>query len=429
MIVPYFSVVVITCVIATFITGKRNVALFYLCALTFLPDSVHFVAGSVNMWGSDILSLIIFMIVMIRGGFSSPFKFHFVDTLLPFVAIYRGVCLLATGEEMGTAVQGGVRWFIPWVIPYFIARMGVRTWDGFKKVITAWLITAVILSGLSMVEAYTGRNALAQLGIGWNPYEVKFGLWRSHGPFNSMHIFGMFLANMSVLSLALYCASTKTKRIYLPIFIVTALGAFSTTASTGWMQAIIGACFMIFYRFRQYWKIWVYGFLAANIFVHFASSNGLHFFYARRLGALGEAYYRAKLIDDVLAIMPGHWLFGHGTSMINIWFVSYEDICNHWLLFLVKAGTPGFLALVVFYALMLWRLKECYGVLEGYPGERVFLWGILSVLFSLTVSWFFIALYGSDIAVFSSFFGLVVSLPDLARYSQSGGAREMIEER
>ncbi len=182
---------------------------------------------------------------------------------------------------------------------------------------------------------------------------------------------------------------------------------------------------MLLYRFRAYWKLWTYGFLAVNVFIHFVSSRGLHFFYARRLVGLGEAYYRAVLIDEVFSKMPGHWLLGHGENKINLWFVSYEDICNNWLLFLVRMGLLGFLCLVIFYILMLLKLRESYALLSNYRGERIFLWGILSILVSLIVSWFFIALYGSDIAMFSSFFGLVVSLPALARYSLSGKAGQL----
>jgi hypothetical protein len=75
---------------------------------------------------------------------------------------------------------------------------------------------------------------------------------------------------------------------------------------------------------------------------------------------------------------------------------------------------------------MLFRLKKCYLILERFPGERIFLWGILSFLVAVAISWFFIALFGADTTLFSFFFGLIVSLPDIAETTLKNRSRSSI---
>lgn len=415
MKLAYALIIILIGVLLTPLMSRKNLALPFALCLPFLPSYINFPVGSVNIWSSDLLSVLVLSLILLFSLSKTPNRLLAMDLLLPLACLWRGIGLAISGEDMNTAIQGSIRWMLPWVLPYFIGRFGIGSWEGFKRTLKAMFVIGMLVGGFGAFEAFTGRNILAVLGIGWNPTDIKFGLWRSKSTYTSMHILGMHLAVLCVLSLSLYFAHQRKRRLYLIVAVILGFGTFVSTSSTGVMQGLGGLGFMLLYRYRQYWKVWTYGFLFLNVVGHFLSRDGIHYVYARRLTGMGEAYYRAVLIDTVLEQMPGYWLFGRGNNEVHLWFVSYEDICNQWLYFLVKAGLPGFLCLAAFYVLMLLRLRETYTLLSGFRGERVFLWGILSTLVAVVVSWFFIALFGSDISLFAFYFGMIVSTPDLAR--------------
>ncbi|MCA9439350.1 MAG: hypothetical protein KC964_00980 [Candidatus Omnitrophica bacterium] len=412
----YIAVIVLTGVILTLVVSRKNSALGFALTVPLLPSYINSPVGTVNIWGSDLLALAVLMVVLIVSVPRSPSRVMWIDLLLPFACIWRGFGMFMNDVDLSACAQQSIRWIMPWVLPYLIGRFGVTSWEGFKRVIHAMLLLGVIITFFAGIEAFTGRNIITTLtGFGWNPGRIKFGLFRARSTFTSPHILGMFLATLAILALSLYLANQTKKPLYLFMFIALALGTFFSTASTGVMLGLSGLCFMVLFAFRSIWKIWVYGGLAAGILIHFISSDGIHYVITRRLTGMGEAYYRAVLIDTVLAQMPGHWMFGHGEEEIHLWFTSYEDICNQWIYFLAKGGLPSFFALAVFFVLMLLRLRTCYHMLDGYRGEQIFLWGVLSTLVATSISWFFIALFGSDVSIFTFYFGMIVSLPDLAR--------------
>lgn len=412
----YIAIVVFIGVIIALSANRKNVAIAFALTAPFLPNYINAPIGSVNIWGADILAIVILVLVLVFSLPKSPTTLLPMDFLLPAACLWVGVGYLANGETLDASFQRMSRWMIPWVIPYFIGRFGVTSWEGFKKILRAMVFLGLLLTILAGFEAFTGRNVLnALFGFGWNPGDVKFGLFRSGATFTSFHIFGMYMATISILSMGFFLSSQGQQSLYLICFFVLALGTFFATASTGVMLGLAGLAFLTLYPIRGYWKFWLYGFIVLNIVIHFLSKDGIHFFYTRRMIGFGEAYYRAVLIDTVLEQMPGHWLFGHGDALISVWFVSYEDICNNWLLFLVRGGLPSFLCLVAFFFLMLLRLRACYDLIQEYRGERILIWAILGTLVGTTLAWFFIALFSSDIGVFSFYFGMIVTLPDLAR--------------
>lgn len=415
MNLAYLFVVLTLSLIGTLFVDRKHIATPYICALPFLPGSVQITAGPFSIWGTDLLSVSTFFLIVLRGGLAPPFKVSFIDVLLPAMCCWRAICLVVAGEDASTMVQGFARWFSPIVIPYLIGRIGCCSWEGMKTVIKGALFAGLIVTAFTAFEALTGRNVLGLIGLSRNPEEIKWGLWRSRATFGSLHILGMYLAFLSILSLSLYVAARRKMALF--IFLILVTGSVLSTAATGVMLAGLGIGFMCLYPVRNYYRVWGLGILALMVFVHFVSSDGIHYVFARRLGFMGQSYYRARLVDEVIARMANRWLFGLGNEHVTLPFLSFEDICNMWLYFLARAGLPGFLCWSVLYLFLLVRLRDCYRFITDYQGERLFIWGIIGALFSLGTAFNYIALYGSDIALFTFFFGLIVSLPGLATHN------------
>jgi len=413
----YILAALVLCTGATLSISRKNPALPYVFFLALLPGTVNVAFGSVYVWGSDLLSVTTLLVLIGRQGLSPPFRLNVADFLLPFIPIWSGIGFSAFGMDSSSVVQGICRTAASLYLPYLVARMGATTWEGMKRVLNAMIVTGLVVTLFTAYEALTGNNVLSAFGLSTDPDAKKWDLWRSKATFNSIHILGMFLGFLSVICLSLFFASTKTQKKYLFFTIVLLVGTVMSTSATGVMLAAVGFGFLCLFPFRQYWKIWFFGLLFLHIAAHFASSSGIHYVYARRLTFLGVSYYRAELIDEVLRRMPGHWLLGLGTEKVTLWYLTYEDMCNWWLSLLARGGLPCFACFSAFYVLMLLRLKECYSLLLSYKGEIVFLWGMLSALVALAISMNFISLYGSDVAFFSFLYGLVVSMPDLARAS------------
>lgn len=423
MNVIYISVVISICAIATFAVNKKYMALPYVLCVTILPAHVNIIVGTVNVWGLDLLSVVIIPIIIIRGGLRRPFHFSSLDLLLPFMCFWMGVCRMHAGDDVNSVFQGVVRSFSPWCFPYFIARMGCRSWESLRKIMIVLSWWGVFLAFATMFEALTGQNVLTRLvGIGSNPHLIKWGIFRSRGTMSSFHILGMALAVLGIYAMALFMSKPKKHSAFLIVSGILLVGVITSTSATGVMLAIMGMMFLSLYGIREHVPRLLTIFFFLNVIAHFASQDGIHFVYARRLGFLGEAWYRAKLIDETIAGMSSkmiHWVFGMGNTKIKVGTV--DDMCNMWLLVMVLGGLPGFFALISFFVGMLLRLKRAYLLVYPFSGERLLLWGILSVFVAMAGAWFYIALYGSDIAFYSFFFGLVVNLPDLANWALHGG--------
>lgn len=417
MKIIYIISVLTLSLVGTLSIDRKQLAIPYYCALVFLPSDLSFTLGTVNIWGTDLLSVLTLLVIILRGGLAPPFKVSFIDILLPLMCCWRAICLIVAREDASTLVQDFFRWFLPYFFPYAIGRIGCRSWTGMKNLIRVMLSVALILCAFTAIEAFTGHNVLNQIGLGLPPRDIKWGLWRSHATLSSLHILGMYFGFLSIVSLSSFIADPKDDKRSLVTFFILSIGTVMSTSATGITLAAIGLGFMFLYPLRNYYKIWGMSLLALNVLVHFASTNGIHHVYANRLSFLGESYYRALLIDEVLARMANHWLFGLGNEKVTVWFVSYEDICSMWLWFLARAALPGFLCWSLFYLFLFGKLRICYRLIIDHEGERLFVWGMVSAIFALGCALHYIAFVGSDVALFTLFFGLIASFPDLAAYS------------
>lgn len=414
----YIASVILVCGLLTILVNKKCLGWPYLLGLTLLPSFANIIMGTYNVWGTDLLSIVLLPLLLLRGAAKAPFKPMMIDLLLPLMVVCRGLSLFLNGADFENVYQQSVRWFSPYVFPYFVGRMACSSWEGVRRLVSTMIVICVFLSGLTIFEGITGVNALNSLfNISINPDDIKWGFFRSRATFASPHILGMWLGVLFIMSVCLFFSSPKHFSLMAPCFIIIGCGVFISTSATGLMLAIIGLAFLPFYVLRGYWRVWLSLIVAWNLFVHFASKDGITYFYARRLSFMGTAFYRARLFSHVPVEMSGNWLFGLGNSPVHVPPWSYEDICVHWLWILVRTGLLGFLCFTGLMVAMMLRIRECYSLVSEFRGERIFVWGILSSVIAIFLAWFFIALFGSDINLFAFYIGFVISLPDLAKAS------------
>ncbi|GAJ20755.1 unnamed protein product, partial [marine sediment metagenome] len=165
------------------------------------------------------------------------------------------------------------------------------------------------------------------------------------------------------------------------------VGIFSSMSSGPMLAAILSILFIVFYRWRKYWKP-----VAIIIIVMCGSVEVIsnrHFYDI--LGGFtlvpATAWYRSKLIDVALfeGGMSGHWLTGYGLFVDPGWGPlidgrDHTDAVNHYVLILARYGLIGLVPFLVMCTMAVKRLIDAYKA-SIYDSDKWLVWCLSAGLF------------------------------------------------
>lgn len=388
------------------------VAILLLALL--LPPEVRF-----NIAGQTIysyrLACILFAPPLIWAMLKGQFKFRFNDLVFTMAALWVvGAFVVVYGAQKGGTSGVGIA--IDMLLPYFLARRSIRTFNDFRYLLILLAPVALAITGLMALEAVThfrfgrtpaqalfGSLGAAEFGAGQGPVsfsDVRYGFLRAMGPFSHPILAGTFFACM--MPLYYFSSLRGWPKVVGALSCIGAIFSFSSAAIFG---IIIFVVLAVYDRIRALisflnWPIFIAATLAVLLIVHMLSNGGIISILIRSTLNPQTGYFRLLI-----------WEFGTKTVEENPWFgIAFEryyapeglpsSVDAIWLAFAIRSGLPmsillGLSTLIAMFGVMLRVGKERPSDNRLLIGLAIsltmfFLIGFTVTFFGGLLIWFFI---------------------------------------
>ncbi len=287
------------------------------------------------------------------------FRFTWLDV---FVATSFGAAFvsLTVNEPFSKVLirEGGT--FLDAVLPYFIARLLIRTREDIYRLIKGFLVISIPVALVGAIQSVSGTNLYSFLEVQGEVGEdhMRLGLHRADASFGNAIPFGLFFTAVIPLVVGLWHTNTL-KKIHIVIGVALGVaGVFSSLSSAPVFALVACVGFLCFHPVRRYWFFLVAGVVICISAVELYSNRHFYHVLTRFAFSSSTGYYRIELVEEALGGgMDGHWLFGYGyvgmgTEDPNPEFDwVHQDLVNVYIGDLAQTGLVGLIpALVLHFA-------------------------------------------------------------------------------
>ena len=396
----------------------------YMAALAWYPVYLTIPVGTIDFTVCRIVIIAIYAKLLF--GTELPYRFEFI-WLDKLIIIYFLCHIIAGLQTMPVGFflvnRGGA--IFDQVLPYFAVRLVVRQKEHFFTLLKGCLIIAAPLSLLGFYQCLTGDNPVAFLqkyaafgaSLKYIP-EPRAGFYRANITFGETIMFGFFFAMLGPICCGLLQNVRRNKWLYFGGVGLMALGVFSSMSGGAMLAAILASVFIVFYYFREHWKIVTATIVSGCVFLEIVCKHHFYYFPARFSFSEGTAWYRGRLLDIVLfeGGMSGHWLLGYGYRnpgwgpMIEGW--SGTDLVNAYLAILCCYGLMGLIPFVFVVWAAMRRLFIAFRR-STLGSEKWFIWCLSGSMFGLLAGMMTASLFGPPATVFYIMLGFCGVMPNL----------------
>ena len=239
---------------------------------------------------------------------------------------------------------------LEYLVPYFTARVFVRTREELAAVIKVFVWLALGISFFTWIEATTTFSVFQ---LGSNAYvEQRLGFYRSSGPFPGPIQWGFFASSLVAFMLSQVMGP---RGFTVGNFIATALmlgAVFTSLSSAAFMTAAIQIGLTIYLlmsaRLDRPWLLFAVGAVLFYVFIDLLSNRTpVHVFFSYATLNPWTGYYRLLVWDFGWQNFLASPLVGIG---FNDWFRARwmtASIDAYWLVLLMRYGILGTLPLVL----------------------------------------------------------------------------------
>jgi hypothetical protein len=397
-----------------------------------LPPEVRFNIAGQTIYGYR-FACFLFAPALIWAMLRGQFKFRLNDLIFTMAALWVvGAFIAVYGLQRGGASGVGIA--IDMLLPYFLARRSIRTFDDFRYLLILLAPIALLITGLMALEAVThfrfgrapaqavfGSLGAAEFGEGQGPAsfsDVRYGFLRAMGPFSHPILAGTFFA--CLMPLYYFSGLRGWPKVVGALSCIGAIFSFSSAAIFG---IIIFVGLAIYDRVRSLisflnWPIFIVASLATLLVLHMLSNGGIISVLIRLTLNPQTGYFRLLI-----------WEFGTKTVEANPWFgIAFDryyapeglpgSVDAIWLAFAIRSGLPmpillGLSTLIATFGVMLRVGKERPADNQLLTGLAVSLTMFFLIGFSVTffgglLVWFFILVgIGTTFSYGPQFKGLV----------------------
>ena len=394
----------------------------YLASFVYYPSYLSVPLGTIDFTVRRIVILAILAKLFLQTDLPGRFRFVWLDKL---VIIYFAAQILAgatTAQSLEAFVENRAGAIFDMVLPYFAVRLIITNKDRYLILLKGILFSVAPLAIFGFYQCLTGRNLIDFIPgqRSFDDLPMRLGLYRASLTFSVSIMFGLYFAMFGPVCAGLWYSIRKNRWLYTVALSLMALGVFSSMSSGPILVAILTILFILFYRFRQYWKI------AAAIVIFMCGSveilSNRHFYDV--LGGFtldpATAWYRSKLIDVALfqGGMSGHWLTGYGL-VDPLWSAKIDnrdhtDIVNEYLAILSGYGIVGLIPFVAVIASAFKMIIKSYQA-SMLDTDRWLIWCLAGALFGLLVSMFTVSLFGPPTTILYILFGFCGAMPQITK--------------
>jgi len=394
----------------------------YIICLLWYPNYLAVSVGSIDIFASRIVVVILFLRCLTDGRIQSNFKWSKLDYIvLLSMIVYVGAYCLAVQTSKAIENRGGFlldTWFA-----YMVVRYTVTDRATLVTVIKSVAPALGLLAILGVVESVTLWQPFAPLmrycpwlpsaPLGLSIEEIRFGFGRAIGPFSHSILFGCGFAIF--LPLVFYLRHEqgcwRNSAYFLSGLLL--LGALSSMSSGPWVMTIM----VIFCLAMERHKVWVKPLcifaVTSCIFVGIASNQPFYHVIADKANPLGgSGWHRARLIDCAIAHFDEWWLVGYGDQDPG-WGPElgddHTDLTNEFILAGVTSGILGMMALCAVLAQAFRDLASTHKRM-AQPAVRSLCWAFVSLLLAVVVTWMSSSFFGQLMPLFYCCLGMIGSL-------------------
>jgi hypothetical protein len=395
----------------------------YIAALVWYPSYLSVPIGTVDFTVSRIVILAMYTNLFLRTTRLKQFKFIWLDKIVIIYFCCQIFAGATTTQSLMALLENRAGQIFDMVLPYFAVRLIIRNKQQYLILLKGILIIAAPMAIIGFYQCLTGKNPLGFLMdyYAWKaktyvPLE-RSGFFRANVTFSVSIMFGLFFAMFGPVCAGILHNTKRYKTLYWFGLGLMGVGIFSSMSSGPMLAAILAILFIMFYRWRKYWKSVVIIIIIMCGSGEFISNR--HFYDI--LGSFtlnpSTAWYRSKLMDVALfeGGMSGHWLTGFGYDVNPGWSDKIDgrdhtDIVNHYLVILSKFGLVG---LVPFFAMVICSIKRLITAYKiGTTGaDKRLIWSLAASLFGLYASLFSVSLFGQPTTTYYILIGFCGIMP------------------
>ena len=404
--------------------------LIFMAAFLWYPTYITVPVGTIDFTLRRIVILALFAKLFIQTDLPLRLKFNWLDkfVILQFlVQILVGI----TNTQLSMAFienRGGE--FLDSILPYFAVRIIVQNKQQYLILLKGIFVIAAPLAILGLYECIVGVNPVGFFGkyYAWGKARSamappRAGFHRAKVTFSQPIMYGMFFSMLGPVCAALLRNIRKNKNIYIIGIGLMCIGVFASVSSGPWLSALFACFFIIFYRYKKYWKV---GLLLIVLMFGILEIISERHFYEEidRVALSGEtAWYRIKLIEVALfdGGMKDHWLTGYGWGVDPGWMKqiypdrgTMTDMTNQYLSILSGFGLIGLIPFLGVLLIAMKMLIYSYKISMN-DSNRWLVWCLSGGLFGAVFAIMSVALWDAPLTVFYIMIAFCGIMPRVVR--------------
>lgn len=403
-----------------------------LAAIPLLIGALWMTRGQILMVGPAHFTVVQILItvgmirVLSRGEWIADGINH-VDRFLILWAIWMfGSSAFHTSDAW--VFRAGILWTN--LGSYFLFRIFIQNDEDVKYVFKVLFVLLVPVAILMILEKFTGKNYIAEIG-GVNVIpDFREGRFRAQGAFAHSILAGT--AGAGCFPMALYLWNNHRKLSLLGLFGAGGM-IFAATSSGPVMMLFFSIFGLLLWKVRRYLRAFRRLALIAVIVLDMIMKAPVYFLMARIDIAGGSTgYYRAQLIRTSIEHLHEWWSVG--TDYTRHWMATgqhandqHADITNHFL----AMGVSGGLLLIFLFIIVLVVAFNMVGKTlrenDNASTEHCYLiWTLGATLFGYVWVFFSISLFDQSVVFFYLILACMSAVHITKLFAADVGAKQSV---
>lgn len=409
-----FSLVLMMC-IALFFLHRRYAIIPFIATALFITLMQRFVIATLDFPMLRFMVIVGFLRVAVRSE-HRLIHLNSIDKMIivfAFLGVATGTILWGTFGAFisrcgGTMDILGI---------YFLCRIFIHDTDDMERVIKAIVIMSIPVALFMVNEQVSGRNVFSVLGGVPAITVIREGKLRSQGAFSHPIIAGAFGATLMPLVIG-YWFRTRENRILITGIISATTITITSNSSAPFMTYLAAIIGLSFWPLRRQMRMVFWSGVAGLVGLHMVMKAPVWALVARTKLVTGSTgYHRFALIDSAIKNFHEWWLVGTYTT--GHWGWGLQDVTNMYVRVGVNGGVFYLLLFVVIIATCFKTVGRTSLIIEDQPDLQKFIWAMGACLFSFTVLFMGVSLFGNIAFFWYMILAMISSLKSIGFTEQS----------
>ncbi|MFC1634155.1 hypothetical protein ACFL5Z_04885 [Planctomycetota bacterium] len=417
------TVAIVSSVLVLFLT-PLHALIIYMATLLWYPTYLSAPFGTIDFTVHRIVILVLLSKLYLTTNLPNKLKWTQLDKMLLIYFMAQLLSGAIATRPFGSFLENRAGRICDMILPYLAIRLVITDRQKYLTFLKSIMVIAIPLAGVGIYQTISGHNPFGYLirysawmsGQDYSPMS-RIGLTRANVVFAHPIMFGLFFSMMGPLCVGLFSYGKKYHFLYWIGMGFICLGLFSCLSSGPAFGVLCAIAFMVFYRFRQHWKVLTVIIVIMCVVIEVISDR--HFFEVIDRVTLNSAtaWYRGRLIEVVLfeGGMRGHWITGFGYNSDPGWgaridWRAHTDIVNHYILVLCRYGLIGLFPFFILNYVAIKKLIYSFKLAKR-RADKWLVWCLASGLFGLWVAFNTVSLYDQPLTLYFIMLALCGAMP------------------